>query len=142
MKMHGYRFVRGAWTIVAGLFFAVSASAAPEILVLSNRADLISGGDALVEIKWPTGTDTTTAQVALNGVSVESSFGLRDGRYMGLVTNLKNGDNLLTAQVPGAAAQTTITNHPIPGPTLSGPHITPHERRLSQNSLAATGDAA
>src|SRR5260221_11608381 len=104
MKMHGYRFVRGAWTIVAGLFFAVSASAAPEILVLSNRADLISGGDALVEIKWPAGTDTTSAQVNLNGVSVESSFGLRDGRYMGLVTNLKNGDNLLTAQVPGAAA--------------------------------------
>ncbi len=120
MKMHGYRFVRGAWTIVAGLFFAVSASAAPEILVLSNRADLISGGDALVEIKWPTGTDTTTAQVALNGVSVESSFGLRDGRYMGLVTNLKNGDNLLTAQVPGAAAQITITNHPITGPIISG----------------------
>jgi len=141
MKMHGYRFVRGAWTIVAGLFFAVSASAAPEILVLSNRADLISGGDALVEIKWPAGTDTTTAQVNLNGVSVESSFALRDGRYMGLVTNLKNGDNLLTAQVPEAAAQITITNHPITGPIISGPHITPYECRLSQNNLAATGDA-
>src|SRR5258707_781919 len=141
MKMHGYRFVRCAWTIVAGLFFAVSASAAPEILVLSNRADLISGGDALVEIKWPAGTDTTSAQVNLNGVSVESSFGLRDGRYMGLVTNLKNGDNLLTAQVPGAAAQITITNHPITGPIISGPHITPYECRLSQNNLATTGDA-
>jgi hypothetical protein len=141
MKMHGYRFVRGVWTIVAGLFFAVSASAAPEILVLSNRADLISGGDALVEIKWPAGTDTTAAQVNLNGVSVKSSFGLRDGRYMGLVTNLKNGDNLLTAQVPGAAAQITITNHPITGPIISGPHITPYECRLGQNNLAATGDA-
>jgi len=141
MKMHGYRFVRGAWTIVAGLFFAVSASAAPEILVLSNRADLISGGDALVEIKWPAGTDTTSAQVALNGVSVKSSFALRDGRYMGLVTGLNNGDNLLTAQVPGAAAQITITNHPITGPILSGPHITPYECRLGQNNLAATGDA-
>jgi len=141
MKMHGYRFVRGAWTIVAGLFFAVSASAAPEILVLSNRADLISGGDALVEIKWPAGTDTTSAQVALNGVSVKSSFALRDGRYMGLVTGLNNGDNLLTAQVPGAAAQITITNHPITGPIISGPHITPYECRLSQNNLAATGDA-
>src|SRR5712671_196582 len=117
MKMHGYRFVRGAWTIVAGLFFAVSASAAPEILVLSNRADLISGGDALVEIKWPAGTDTTSAQVALNGVSI------------------------LTAQVPGAAAQIIITNHPITGPILSGPHITPYECRLGQNNLAATGDA-
>jgi hypothetical protein len=141
MKMHRYRFVRGAWTIVAGLFFAVSASAAPEILVLSNRADLISGGDALVEIKWPAGTDTTTAQVNLNGVGIKSSFALRDGRYMGLVTGLNNGDNLLTAQVPGAAAQIIITNHPITGPILSGPHITPYECRLGQNNLAATGDA-
>src|SRR6267154_4327068 len=141
MKMHGYRFVLGAWTIVAGLFFAVSAIAAPEILVLSNRADLISGGDALVEIKWPAGTDTTSAQVALNGVSVKSSFALRDGRYMGLITSLNNGDNLLTAQVPGAAAQIVITNHPITGPILSGPHITPYECRLGQNNLAATGDA-
>src|SRR5712671_8005482 len=104
MKMHGYRFVRGAWTIVAGLFFAVSASAAPEILVLSNRADLISGGDALVEIKWPAGTDTTTAQVALNGVSVKSAFALRNGRYIGLVTGLNNGDNLLTASAQGTVA--------------------------------------
>src|SRR5258706_432942 len=139
MKMHGYRFVRGAWTIVAGLFFAVSAIAAPEILVLSNRADLISGGDALVEIKWPAGTDTTTAQVALNGVSVKSSFVLRGGRYMGLVTGLNNGDNMLTAQVPGAAAQIIITNHPITGPILSGPHITPYECRAGQYNQGAQG---
>ena len=34
-----------------------AASAAVEIDVLSNRADLISAGDALVEIKLPAGTD-------------------------------------------------------------------------------------
>ena len=141
MRMRGYRFIRGASTVVAGLFLAVSASAAPEILVLSNRADLISGGDALVEIQWPAGTDTTAAQVALNSVSVKSAFALRNGRYIGLVTGLANGDNLLTAQVPGAAAQIVITNHPITGPILSGPHITPYECRLGQNNLAAMGDA-
>jgi len=131
----------GVLATAAALFFSASAAAAPEILVLSNRADLISGGDALVEIKWPAGTNTTSAQVALNGVSVKSAFALRDGRYIGLVTGLNNGDNLLTAQVPGAAAQITITNHPITGPVISGPHITPYECRLGQNNLAATGDA-
>ena len=45
---------------LAGIVSAVMLGGAPgttawaqEIVVLSNRADLISGGDALVEIKWP-----------------------------------------------------------------------------------------
>ena len=139
--MQGNRFVRGAFAIAAGLVFAASASAAPEILVLSNRADLITGGDALVEIKWPAGTNTNDAQVGLNGVNVKSAFATSNGRYTGLVTGLANGDNVLTASAQGTAAQITITNHPITGPILSGPHISPYECRLAENNLAATGDA-
>ena len=48
--------IHGGLVLVAGLACALQAAAAvppPEILVLSNRADLISGGDALVEIKMP-----------------------------------------------------------------------------------------
>ena len=138
--MQGNRFVRGALAIVAGLVFSASAGAAPEILVLSNRADLITGGDALVEIIWPAGTTTSEAQVDLNGVSVKSAFAIRDGRYTGLVTGLANGDNVLTASAQGTAAQITITNHPITGPVISGPHITPYECRLGENNLTATGD--
>ncbi len=139
--MQGNRFVRVVFAIVAGLVFAAPASAAPEILVLSNRADLITGGDALVEIKWPAGTDTNNAQVTLNGVSVKSAFATRNGHYTGLVTGLRNGDNVLTASAQGTAAQITITNHPITGPVLSGPHITPYECRLGENNLVTTGDA-
>lgn len=139
--MKGNRFVRGAFAIAAGLFFSASAGAAPEILVLSNRADLITGGDALVEIKWPAGTSMNDAQVDLNGVNVKSAFATRDGRYTGLVMGLRNGDNVLTASAQGSAAQITITNHPITGPIVSGPHITPYECRLGENNLAATGDA-
>ena len=141
MKMQGNRLVRRVLAIAAALFFSASASAAPEILVLSNRADLITGGDALVEIKWPAGTNTNDAQVGLNGVSVKSAFATRDGRYTGLVTGLRDGDNVLTASTQGTAAQITITNHPITGPIVSGPHITPYECRLGENNLAATGDA-
>jgi uncharacterized tannase-like protein DUF6351 len=141
MKMQGKRLVRCAFAIAAGLVFAASAGAAPEILVLSNRADLISGGDALVEIQWPAGTNTNDAQVDLNGVNVKSVFAIRDGRYTGLVTDLRNGDNVLTASAQGTTAQITITNHPITGPVVSGPHITPYECRLDENNLAATGDA-
>src|SRR5258708_14246587 len=103
--MQGNRFVRVVFAIVAGLAFAASARAAPEILVLSNRADLISGGDALAEIVWPAGTHTTTAQAALNGHIVKSAFALRNGRYIGLATGLNNPDNQLTRSAQGTVEQ-------------------------------------
>ncbi len=100
--------------------------ATPAILVLSNRADLISGGDALIEVKWPSGANVSAAMVSLNGTPVTASFAVRpNGRYMGLVTGLKDGSNVLLARYSGGAAQITITNHPIGGPIFSGPQIQP-----------------
>jgi hypothetical protein len=52
-----------------------------EIKVLSNRAALVSGGDALVEVV-PGAT-----RVKLNGEDITSAFAVRpNGRYIGLVT--------------------------------------------------------
>ncbi|HZP85278.1 MAG TPA: DUF6351 family protein [Burkholderiales bacterium] len=93
----------------------------PEIKVLSNRADLISGGDALVEIVWGGAAHSNVTRIELNGVDVKSAFATRpNGRFMGLVTGLKEGDNLLTVRVGGAGRQITITNHPTGGPVFSG----------------------
>jgi len=114
--------------IAAGLATAPTTAATPppEIRVLSNRADLISGGDALVEIKWPSGANTASAKVAVDGADVTASFARRpNGRYMGLVTGLKNGENVLTARIAGSGSQITITNHPIGGPVFSGPQMQP-----------------
>jgi hypothetical protein len=100
----------------------------PQILVLSNRADLISGGDALVEIKWPDVNSSVLkkATVELNGVLVTDNFAVRgNGRYMGLVTGLVDGQNTLRARMPGAAAVITITNHPLGGPVFSGEQLQP-----------------
>src|SRR6266567_4445296 len=82
--MSGNRFIRSVLVTLGALVCAAAATgsataAPPEILVLSNRADLITGGDALVEIKWPAGTNTNDAQVGLNGVNVKSAFATRDG---------------------------------------------------------------
>ncbi|MEF7614002.1 DUF6351 family protein [Aquincola sp. MAHUQ-54] len=99
---------------------------APEIVVLSGRADLVSGGDALVEIKWPAGAATAMAKVSLNGVALPGVFAKRpDGRYVGLVKGLKDGANVLAARVPGAGAQITLTNHPLGGPVISGAQVGP-----------------
>jgi hypothetical protein len=93
----------------------------PEIRVLSNRADLISGGGALVEIIWGGAAHSKVARIELNGVDVKPAFAIRpNGRFMGLLTGLKDGDNLLTVRVGGAGRQITITDHPIGGPVFSG----------------------
>src|SRR3954447_6210198 len=93
------------------LSFCAAGPASADIRVLSDRADLISGGDALVQVT-PAG-----ANVAVDGRDVTSQFAVRpDGRYLALLTGLKNGANVVTA----GGQRITILNHPIGGPVLAG----------------------
>ncbi|HEX8645452.1 MAG TPA: DUF6351 family protein [Thermoleophilaceae bacterium] len=110
---------------------ASAASPKPQIRVLSNRADLISGGDALVEVV-PSG-----ARVALGGRDVTKAFAVRPGgRYMGLLAGLANGPNEVTARAAdGSEARITITSHPQGGPVLDGPQIQPW--KCSEGALDA-----
>jgi hypothetical protein len=94
------------------------------IETLSNRADLISGGDALVQVDLPAGADAAT--VTLNGSDVSDEFAVRpNGKFQGVVTGVHDGANTLMASAGGQQAQLTITNHPIGGPVFSGPQIQP-----------------
>ena len=103
-----------------------SASLDPTINVLSTRADLISGGVALVSITLPPGTAPSTAHEALNGSDITGAFAVRpNGLYEGLVTGLALGSNALVSTVPGGGAQIIVTNHPIGGPVFAGPQIQP-----------------
>jgi hypothetical protein len=118
-----------AW--MAGLALALPAlsthaATGADIRVLSNRADLISGGDALVEVVWTAKTTLSAAKIALDGVNITSSFATRpNGRYMGLVKGLKLGANVLTVRAPGISSQIVITNHPIGGPVFAGAQLQP-----------------
>jgi hypothetical protein len=97
-----------------------------QIQVLSNRADLVSDGDALVSIVLPAGAQADALKVDVDGQDVTSAFAARaDGRISGLVTGLKNGPNVITARVGRAGARLTVTNHPIGGPLFAGPQIQP-----------------
>jgi hypothetical protein len=97
------------------------------IKVLSNRADLISGGQALVEVDPPQGVDASRLSVSLAGKNITSMFAVREnGLYEGMVTGLNKGANELTATVTdGASTSVTITNHSISGPVIYGPQIQP-----------------
>jgi len=99
----------------------------PTIFVLSNRADLISGGEALISVALPPGTNPSGVRMRLGSQNVTSEFAERiNGQYEGLLTGLAVGRNTLTAILPdGARASRTITNHAIGGPLFSGPQVTP-----------------
>jgi hypothetical protein len=106
------------------------ASAAPATLgitVLSDRADVISAGDALVEVKIPAGISPSKVRVFDDARDVTSAFALRsNGRFEGLVTGLSLGSNVLTARAQGAKDGTiAVTDHPNGGPVFSGPQVQP-----------------
>src|SRR3954453_16466473 len=106
---------------------AAADPGALRIGVLSNRADLISGADALVAVELSVGVQPSQVRMTLGGTDVTGEFAVRaNGRYEGLLTRLTGGANVLTARAPGhTAAQIVIRNHPIGGPVFSGPQVQP-----------------
>jgi hypothetical protein len=102
------------------------ASRTLAIKTLSNRADLISGGDALTQIVLPSGATVSGLRVRLDGKNVTREFALRPNHEVeGLLTGLRLGANPVIATSNGERARLVITNHPLGGPVFSGPQITP-----------------
>ncbi|HTE41084.1 MAG TPA: DUF6351 family protein [Steroidobacteraceae bacterium] len=128
---------------LAMLCLSLSASAAVKINVLSSRADLVSGGDALVEVVVPAGTKANELKLDLNGATVASQVQLdsQSGNFRGLITGLRNGENSLSAAVQRDSAKLKVVNYPITGPILSGPHLTPYECRTVESGLGDPLDA-
>jgi hypothetical protein len=103
-----------------------------EIRTLSNRADLVSDGDVLVEVQAPKTVPMDKVKLILNGVDITASF-VADAatrKFRGLVTGLVVGDNQLVADSNGQGkgrpyATLKITNHPRGGPVLLGSQAGP-----------------
>ena len=137
------------WLALASLGPVVAVGApAPgnvDVRVLSNRADLVSGGDALVDVVLPAGQTASGLVVDVDGRDVSSAFATRPalgGRIVGLVRGLKNAPNLLTARLPdGRGARLTITSHPIGGPVFAGPQVQPWVCATASAGLGAPVDA-
>jgi hypothetical protein len=125
--------------LLSGLFAAAAwaneGGSNLEIVTLSNRADLISGGDALVEVRVPKQVSLSAVKVELNGHDITSSFKTDAAArtLRGLVTGLVDGRNDLVAEADGKGkgkddgkeVRLTITNHPISGPVLLGSQTQP-----------------
>ena len=121
----------GCTAVVLLALARVTPAAAQEtgsltLQVLSNRADLVSGGSALLEVVLPNSADAPRVVVDVDGHDVTQAFAIRpNGRFEGLLTGLKTGPNLVTARDASGGSQITITDHPISGPIFSGPQIQP-----------------
>ena len=91
-----------------------AAAAALKISVLSNRADLVSDGDALVQIAVPSGVDPSTVKVDVGGRDVTSAFAVRaDGRFLGRVEGLALGPNVADREA-AEQARRAAHDHELP----------------------------
>jgi hypothetical protein len=112
----------------AGATFAAGSNGGlPELQVLSNRADLVAGGDALVRVVLPARVAPSTVRVSVDGRDVTSAFAVRsNGMFEGVVDGLTVGPNDVMASMRnGPTVHLTITNHPNGGPVIAGPQVEP-----------------
>lgn len=115
-----------------------------DVKVLSSKYNLVSGGDALVEVKASEGAKASDLRVTLNGRQLVTplKFDQPSNTLRGLVTGLDNGGNWLQVSGPtGYTVSQPLVNYPITGPILSGPHMTPYECKTKESGLGEATDA-
>ena len=126
------------------------AASALEIQALSTRAEMVTGGDVLLQIAGPANLSAKTLIVRVNGKDVSSAFKPSPSAVrgpapalVGLVSGLNVGSNAIVASMRGskATAQLTVVNHPITGPVLYSPHQTPFICETQAVGLGAPLDA-
>jgi hypothetical protein len=141
--------------VLAVLAMAIALGAAPvalaqatqdyQIRTLSTHPNLVSGGDALVQIDVPRTVPRQKAMIYVNGVDITSTLRWDESArtLTGLVTGLMLGENEIFADSNGIGkgrptASLTVINHPITGPIISGPHQTPY---VCETSFLGLGTA-
>lgn len=114
----------------------------PELATLSARADMVTGGQVLLEVRG-VGPNRTGLRVTVNGRDVTGAFAAdaARGSLVGLVTDLRVGPNAIEARVAAGTTRLSVTNHPITGPVFAGPHLRPFECRTTESGLGAPLDA-
>ncbi len=125
------------WLAVAT---AVASAQRLDVSVLSGRAEMVTGGDALVEVS---GFGRDSLQVELNGKDITRSFrpSANSSRLIGRLFRLKVGKNSLEARAGDRTARLELVNHPHTGPVFSGPHQDPFVCETERAGLGRPVDA-
>ncbi len=129
-----YPFRNALWLLALALFGGCGNSELPggqagtapaTLTVLSNRPDLISGGDVLVEVQLADADDAPDVVLTRNGVDVSGVLAPSAAdprRLLGVVDGLRLGENTLALR---GGNSVTVINHPQGGPVFTGPQIQP-----------------
>lgn len=108
---------------------AVPVAGDGEIQVLSNRADLISGGDALIRVVAANSQQLQGGVTFTINDETDATDALvlqEDGSLLGLVSGLTLGENTLVVKMDDdTVLERTLINHPKGGPIFSGPQVQP-----------------
>src|SRR5687768_7389864 len=119
------------FTVVALLIAAFMPATADaqglRLSAVSTRPEFVSGGDVLVRLDAPAGTQASAVRLTLNGADVSSQLRVdQGGRSLGgVVSGLTVGANQIVATVGNATARLSLVNHPITGAVLSFPQEQP-----------------
>jgi Tannase-like family of unknown function (DUF6351) len=104
------------------------------VTIVSSRADMITGGDALVRVTGTAAQSPLTAEINGKPVTLEKvaqmgegAAGERPGQtgIVGLLTGIPLGKSTLRVKSAQSSATLELVNHPISGPVFSGPHQKP-----------------
>lgn len=97
---------------------------------VSTRPYLVTGGDVLLRVTSGRDFETSDIEIHVDGRDVTDAFRPAEpgGPLIGLVEGLVVGDHEIEARTAdGGASQTLqVTNYPITGPIISGPHQSPY----------------
>ena len=127
------------------LLFGGAAFAAQglEVRVLSSRADMVSGGNALIEITLGDSALSDRVSATLNSQTVTNAF--RQGRtprsLIGRVEGMAPGKNTLEVRADKLRARVELINHPSAGPVFAGPKQTPFVCQTEASGLGAPLDS-
>ena len=116
--------------------------------VQSSRADMVSGGNALIAVDVPKPDPVAKVRVRRNGIDVTAAFSpdaQNPRRLLGVVSGMRNGSNQISALVKAKGqrgpATLNLFNSPVNGPIISGTHQQPFVCRTANNGLGGPTDS-
>lgn len=136
--------------ILPAAAMATQADSAVTIETVSTKPWLVTGDDVLLRVSWR-GVKPADLRIELNGQEVTAALQPdADGQGMtGLLAGLQPGSNRVVARrssqtlaqgnPPPPLASLEITNYPITGPIISGPHEQPFYCQTKEFALV-TGE--
>jgi hypothetical protein len=128
-----------AVALVAGCLTLERAVASEPVLrieAVSNRADLVSGGEVLLRITGKATTLTRNDQRLARSMHPSAT----GDQSLALVRGLRPGRNTISVGSGKRKAELTVIDHKIGGPVIAGPQVEPWVCATEENGLGPAKD--